>query len=91
MANSKIEMEVTIKKWAKPIICIFVFFGLYPPKFCFIIKQKMLDAEAQDLHFKQLISYIERIDWDSEKNKVPESVKTESDFIEWVRSFDNEL
>lgn len=53
--------------------------------------KERFEAETQDQHFEKLIDAIQKIDWDSEKNKVPESVKTESDFIEWVRSFENEL
>lgn len=40
MANSKIELKITIKKWAKPVVYTFVFFGLTPPTWCFIIKQR---------------------------------------------------
>lgn len=45
----------------------------------------------EELQLKKLIDIIKNIDWDSEKNKVPESVKTESDFIDWVKEVGNEL
>ena len=37
MAKSKIVVDITIKAWAKPVIFAFVFFGMYPPKWCFSI------------------------------------------------------
>lgn len=37
MAVSNIVVDIKIKKWCKPVIYTFVFFGMYPPKWCFSV------------------------------------------------------
>ena len=37
MAKGNIEVTIAIKKWCWPIINVFVFFGMYPPRWCFNI------------------------------------------------------
>jgi hypothetical protein len=42
--HCKLTSEITIKPWAEPVIWLFVFFGMYPPKWVFLIKHKTVEA-----------------------------------------------
>jgi hypothetical protein len=35
MKSEPIKTEVGIKSWAKPVVWLFVFLGMYPPKWVF--------------------------------------------------------
>tara|TARA_R110000822_G_scaffold138831_1_gene276442 strand:- start:342 stop:488 length:147 start_codon:yes stop_codon:yes gene_type:complete len=35
MAVGNIKVDITIKWWAKPVVFVFVFLGMYPPRWVF--------------------------------------------------------
>ena len=41
--HCKLTTEITIKPWAGPVVWLFVFLGMYPPKWVFLIKHKTVE------------------------------------------------